>query len=307
MSLKQIHKSFVSGRFSLILSIFVFIGLRLFLTNDWCSGVLWTVIAVQMITALFLLYLTQTFVIIRQRTFLPAFFYLLFVGTNPLFFYEMQGSIVALIVTFCLFFLLQTYAEPQSQRNALRISLFLTINSFFWTPLLLFFPLFWLGMGQMRSLNFRTFFASVIGFCVVYLFLFTWSLYKNDLTIFLHLLPKAEDCWEIHSYVFNLQEWIIIGFLAILYSLSGLKIFTSAVAEKLRTITILGYLYVFAFVVFVLFILQSEWETRWALILFLPLSILVAHFFTLAHKKSIIRLFIFTIIFFLGMLIIYNL
>jgi len=303
MKLTQIHKSFVSGRFSLFLTLLIFIGLRIYVTNDWSSGALWIVMALQVTIALFLLYLTQAFVIIRQRTFLPAFFYLLFMGTNPLFFYDIRGSVVALIVTFCLFILLQTYQEPKSQKKSLNISLLLTLGSFYWPPLLLLFPLFWFGMYRLKSLNVRVFFASLVGFFVVYLFIYTWSFYKNDTNLFLNSLPDLDAFWTIHPYSFSLKEWVISGFLAFLFIITGLRIFMTGMAEKIRTMTILSYLYAFTFIVFVLLLVQSEWRKEWVLILFVPFSFLVAHFFTLSHRKPAICFFIFTILFFVGIFV----
>jgi hypothetical protein len=269
--------------------------------DNWLSVPLWSATIIQIIIAFSLLYLTQTFVIIRQRTLLPAFFYLLFTGTEPLFFQDTRGSIAALIIVFCLFFLFATYQKPESQIHAFNISLLLTSGSFIWPPLLFFFPLFWYGMYRFRSLNIRTFFAGLMGFIMIYLFIFTWSILKNDLNIFLNSFPGIHNLWNIHLVDFSLKEWIISGFIAVLFILSGVKIFMSGIAEKVRAMTTLGYLYVFSILIFTSFLFQSKWEKEWILILYIPVSFLIAHFFTLSYKNGTIGLFFFTIAFFIGM------
>jgi hypothetical protein len=287
----------------LFLSIVLFITLRLIGSDNWLSGTLWIVTIIQIGIALSLLYLTQTFVIIRQRTLLPAFFYLLLAGTDPSFFYDMTGSVSALLIVFCLFFLFGTYQNPHSQSSAFNISLLLTLGSFYWFPLLFFFPLLWYGMYRFRSFNLRTFFASLMGFILIYLFIFTWSIFKNDLQIFLDSLPRFKNLGsfrDIQLLTYNLKEWIIIGFIVFLVILSGLKIFMSGIAEKIRTMITLSYLYVFLLVTFVVSLFQSGGEKDWILILYVPLSFLIAHFFSLSYKKWVSWLFLFTIIFFLG-------
>ncbi|MDR0681512.1 MAG: DUF6427 family protein [Dysgonamonadaceae bacterium] len=300
MDIKKIHKSFVSNRFPLILSIIVFIVLRLLGNENRTSATLWGITIIQIIIAISLLYLNTTFVIIRQRTLLPAFFYLLFTGTEPLLFYDIKGSISALIIVFCLFFLFATYQKTESQAYIFNISILLTLGSFLWTPLLFFFPLFWYGMYRFRSLNIRTLFAGIIGFFMIYLFIFTWSILKNDLSIFLDSFPDFNNSWNIYLFKFNLKEWIIAGFITILFIFSGAKIFMSGVAEKVRAMATLSYLYFFAFLIFIFFLFQNNGEKGWILILYIPVSFLISHFFTLSYKNWTIWLFFFTIIFFLG-------
>jgi hypothetical protein len=300
MNIKKIYKSFITGRFPLIATIIIFIALR-FLNENWTSATLWAITIIQIIIAIFLFYLNTTFVIIRQRTLLPAFFYLLLIGTDPSFFYDIEGSFSALIIVFCLFFLFATYQKPESQACAFNISILLTTGSFVWSSLLFFFPLFWYGMYRFRSLNFRTFFAGVTGFLMIYLFIFTWSIFKNDLNIFLDSFPNLDNLWDVHLFNFNPKEWIITGFIAFLFILSGVKIFMSGVAEKVRAMTALGYLCVFALLIFIFALLQNNWEKAWTPIFYVPVSFLISHFFTLSHKNRTIWLFFFTILFFLGM------
>ena len=295
MDIQKIHKGFIFNRFSLILTLLAFIAIRLMENPDKWSMNFWLIIVIQIGIALFLLYLTQAFVIIRQRTLLPAFFYLLFVGTNSAFFYDLRGSVSTLIIVLCLFLFLCTYQNSHAQGTAFNISFLLTLGSFYWQPLLLFFPFFWYGMFRFRSLNFRTFFASLVGFIVIYWLLFVWSIYKDDLNIFLNQLPDFRAFYPIQTPVFTLREWISIGFSLFLYFLAIYKIFMSGISEKIRAVTTLGSLSVFTVYLFLLLFLQSSDKFEWALIIYLPLSFLFAHLFTLSTKKITSWLFFITI------------
>ena len=302
MNFKQVHKNFVTGRAPLVVAVILFILFRFIGTNG-DGVVVWSTAAIQLATAFLLLYLTQTFVIIRNRTFLPAFFYLLFTGTIPNVFGNLVGSVSAVCVLLCVFFLFSSYLQERSQAHALNIALLLTLGSFLWTPLLYFGPLFLYGMYQLRSLNFRSFFAGLIGFLVIYLFIFTWSFHKEDLSIFFRLFPDWQVFIQIHSLKFNLWEYLVLGFLIGLFFLSGGGIFASSISEKVKTIMALRFLYTACFLVFILFLLQSEWKREWYSILCAPLSLLISHLFTLTNKKIIRWLMLATILFFLGIFI----
>ncbi|GHS96596.1 hypothetical protein FACS189421_01930 [Bacteroidia bacterium] len=298
MDLRKIHKYFVSYRFPLILTILVFIVLRLPGNGDWLSISLWGSTLLQLVIALFLLYLTQIFGIIRQKTLLPAFFYVLLAGANPLFAYDLTGSVSALTIALCFLFLFNSYQNPLSQGNALNISLLLTLCSFYWFPILLFFPLFWYGMYQFRCLNIKTFLASLTGFLLIYLFLFTWSVYKGDPEFFLKMLPDFKTIGTIQIFSFGLKAWIMNGLILLLFILSGIKIYMAGVSEKVQAVTTLSYLFVFTLVVYVLYLIQNQWKQEWLLILYMPISLLISHYFTLSNKLWTIRLFLLTVILF---------
>jgi hypothetical protein len=301
MNIRRLHKTLVTERYPLLITIVMFIVIRLLWNDDRDDLFLWITALVQIVIAFFLLYLTQTFALIRSRTLLPAFFFLLLSGTGNIFYFGLQGSLVALGILFCFSLLFKSYHNPQSQILAFNISLILTLAHFLWEPVLLFFPLFWYGMYRFRSLNFRTFFACIVGFLVIYLFLFAWSIYQDDIDFFLNVLPNLGTWLHIHPFQFVLREFIIIAFLLFLFILSGTKIFLSDISEKIKTIEYLRYLFTFALITFAFLVLQSEWKKECILILYLPLSLLFAHFFTLARRKISIWLLLLSIVFFIAM------
>ncbi len=302
MSVRSIQKSLIEGRFTVFVSILIFLVLRFAITPDrWNDEKIWGTTLVQIGVSLVLLQINHVFTVIRSRTFLPVLFYLLFTGTNPSLYSELTGSIVAFCVVLCLIFLFASYQEPQSQIQSLNVSLVLTLGSFLWSPVLLFFPLFWYGFYRFRSFNARVFFAGLTGIFIIYLFVFAWSLYRNDWTVFLSRLPHWNEMWISGIPSLCQKEWIIAGFLFILYVVSGTNLFLSGISEKIRTVSFLSYLYIIVFVGFVFLLLQSEWKETWALIVYAPLSFVLAHFFTLSTKKITAYLLIVCMLFFLGM------
>jgi hypothetical protein len=303
MDIRKIHRNFVTQRFPLAVAFLLFIALRIPWLNEGNRLEFWGSMLFQAGIAVFLLYLTQTHGVIRQKTLLPAFFYLLLVGTHPLFFHDLRGSVSAFLVALCLLFLFDTYHRPQSQRQALNMAIFLTVGSFYWNPLFFFFPLFWYGMYRFRSLNLKTFFAGFIGITTVYLCVFAWSVYQSDWTIWVQVVSGWSALLDFRLFSLTVEGWVITAFLVLLFILSGIRIFMAGISEKVQTVNLLSYLYVLTGVLFVFFLIQDQWGKEWLLILCVPLSLLLAYYFTLSSRKGEMWLFLFTIAFFLLMFV----
>ena len=300
MIIRTIHKNFIHHRFPLIMTLFIFIALRMPWMNEGEALEFWGSMFIQIVIALFLLYFTQKYAIIRQKTYLPAFFYLLLAGTNPLFFYDLRASVSGLLLLFCFCFLFDTYQNPLSQRKALNFSILLTLGSFYWPPLLLFFPLFWYEMLQIKSLNFKSFCASLIGVAVVGLFLLAWVIYQNDWAVFTQILSDWNTLWNFRfSPAMRIDELLMHLFLGILFILSAIKILTTGISEKTQTKIFLGYLSLLIVIIFIFFFIQNQWEKEWLLILYVPLSMVLARYFTLSNRAFVTWLFLFTMVFFL--------
>lgn len=301
MDIRRIRRAFIAN-WCTVFSILTLISLRLLEGKNLYSVLWWSSAFIQIVIALLLFPLSQTYGIIRRKSLLPTFFYLLFVGTNPLLFNNLSGSILTILIITCLFFLFATYQNLLPQLYAFNIAILITIGSLYWFPLLLFFPLFWYGMYLLKSLNHKSFFAYFLGIFVVYLFLWTLNVFlgvDNDLSVFLKNVFIYKDLQIVHMFSFELQEWIIYGFLIIFLFLSGLKVFSSDISEKTRTIIILRYLWVLSCILFVLSFMLNQWKSEWLLILYIPVSLLVAYFFTFSKSKFVLWLLLIVIIGFL--------
>ncbi|GHT85206.1 hypothetical protein FACS189420_6840 [Bacteroidia bacterium] len=304
MSIDKIHKAFVSGKAVFFIILLGFIASRLYDANgDWDNPSLWGGTIIQIGIALLLLQLNHVFTIIRSRTLLPALFYLTFTACSLPFTSDLTGSIAALCVVLSCFFLFHAYQEPESQIYALNMGILLTLGSLLWPQLLFFFPVFWYGFYHFRSLNFRVFLASITGIMAVYLFILAWSVYAEDWGVFLSFLPDFHELFSVQKPDFTLPEWIILCFTLLVYIFAGFNLFVSDLSEKIRTVSILRYLYFSSFIIFAPFLLQSENKSHWTLIIFIPVALLFSHFFTLSNKKLVKYGMLICFFFFWGMYI----
>jgi hypothetical protein len=285
MRIDKIHKAFVSNGVVCIACILVSLAFRI--RSDWAHVDLWVSTLIQLIIALCLLNLNHVFSIIRRRTLLPALFYFLLAGCNPIFDLDWKSSTIALVMMGNYYFLFATYQRPDLRLNALNISLLLALGSFLRPSLLLFFPLFWFGFYWFRSFNWRVFLASLVGIVIVYQFIFAWCIYQGEWESFFSFLPKPKEIFFINKPDFSLYEWISLGIIGIVYIFSGIHLFMSGISEKIRTVSILKYLYVFSFFLFFMALVQSEYRSFWELIAYISMALVSAHYFTQANRLSV--------------------
>jgi len=297
MNIKKTHQAFVSNWIILAVCICAFLAFRLH--SNWVNIEFFASTLIQVGIALFLLQFNNIFVIIHRRTLLPALFYIILVGSSPIFNLEWKANLAALLIVLNYVFLFQTYQKPDSQLNAFNISLILALGSFLQPQLLLFFLLFWIGFYWFYSFNLRVFLASLTGVVVVFLFIFAWCIYQDDWKIgwkeFLTFLPKSEDGFLVREINITNYKWINLGIILLTYIFAGFNLFVASISEKIRTVSFLKFLYISSFFIFAMSFVQSKYQSFWELTVYISIALILAHYFTLTNKtyvKVIMLLFL---------------
>lgn len=117
---------------------------------------------------------------INTRTFIHTFLYLLISA----FWIEMHGNYIGYFAALCVFLSIYLYFSMYGNNKATEASflgtMFLSISVFILPQYIIFLPLVWIGFYQIRSLSFRTFFASVFGFIVPWIFIFLFFYLQTD-------------------------------------------------------------------------------------------------------------------------------
>ncbi|MDR1718607.1 MAG: hypothetical protein LBR67_00595 [Dysgonamonadaceae bacterium] len=302
MNISKIHSVFASGCRELIVTILFIVVMRLLTGVELVDDpVFWFVLALQIGIALFLLQFSNNYLIIREKTMLPAVFYLLLTGIDSTSYLNPEATAISLCCLICLHLLFRSYQNPDSQKDALNISLLLTLCSLMWQQALFFFPLVWYGFYRLRCLNYKTFFATIIGVLTVYLFIFTWMVYIDRPMDFLNFLPQKQDLLMLQPLLLTSREWALCFYFVIMFFVSGFSLYIINHTEKVRTSTFLHYLYFLSVVVFVLLMLQSKSKTNWAMALYVPMSLLLAYCYTLSRRKIVGWILILNFVFFLGL------
>ena len=131
------------------------------------------------ITTYLLIELNTTFALIRTRTELPSALFLFFYSAS-LFLHPYQHTCwVQLLIVFMLFSLFNSYESKYAPSHIFHAFLFLGIGSMIVPNLLWLIPLCFISMVSLRSLNARSFCASIIGFTLPYWIILGYRLFLN--------------------------------------------------------------------------------------------------------------------------------
>ena len=228
--------------------------------------------------------------LIREKTLLPAFFYILLISTNLDFLPLKSTSFGVFFLILAIYYLFITYRNPGCQLNIFKASLVLALGSLLWTYILWFIPFLWYGMYKFRSLNLRTFLSSLLGIVVVLWFLFNYSLWRHDFSFFsvFDAIFKLRPL-SISGNVFI--DWLTIGTTMGLTLLSSVNIMAHEYEDNSRTRQFLSFLIVLAFSSFALYFLYEQSSEEFLQIACFPASILISHFFTIVRNKYTFWLF----------------
>jgi hypothetical protein len=232
--------------------------------------------------------------IIREKTLLPFFLYLLLVSSNPDFFPLNAASPGVFFLIPAFYQLLASYREAGSTRNAFNAAFLIGLGSLFWARILWFLPLFWGGMYQFKAMSLRTFLASLTGVGVVYWFLVGWCVWTSDYAAlprpFAALprpsLPAADALGGLQT-----ADWLYVLYALFLCSIAIVNIRLHEQEDSLRARRFLSFLSLFFVASFALFLFYRQSAGEFLSVACMPASILLSHFFTVKAGKKKRRLY----------------
>ena len=234
-------------------------------------------------------------VLIREKTLLPFLFYVLF----PL----KSTSLGVFCLILAIYQLFTSYHDPEAKSNAYNAALLIGVGSLLWVHILWFLPLFWMGMYNFRTLNIRTFLASLLGIGTIYWFLLGWCVWFRDFTPFTIPFAALFKIRFLISQELGLLDWIGILWMALLTTVSAINIITHEFEDVLRTRQFLSFLIAMSVWAFALYLLYEQVSEEFLETACIPASILIADFFTVMRGKVIFWTFYSTIVLYITLLV----
>lgn len=256
-------------------------GLSVFFEDEFVLSFIVSYVCVLALS--FCLYqLNSSYALIRVRTYLvfPLVLFLLSLFYDLAFLIPQYVSL--LLIFFSVYILFSMYQKSKISGSSFVIGFFLGLASLFDLGSLFFLPVFLLGLRMMRVFSMRSFLAFCLGLFSVYWVLLACVFLFNDLDRFLISFldfnfttvfkPSSLDL----AYLLNLIFILILGFvLFFAYQSNSFK-------DKIRIRTNIMFLYVvFSYAYLLSFIFLSV-QSLGLLVLLTSLSMLLAHFVSLA-------------------------
>lgn len=234
--------------------------------------------------------------LIREKTLLPFVFYVLLISTNPDFLPLKSTSVGVFCLVLAIYQLFISYHDPEAVSKAYNSALILGIGSLLWVHILWFVPMLWWGMFNFRTWNIRTFAASLLGLCTVYWFVLGWCVWQQDYTLFTVPFPTLFKIRFLMIRGAGHADWMGIIAIVVLTLAAAVNIMTHEYEDNLRTRQFLYFLIALTIWTFGLFFLYEQSSEELLEMVCMPVSILLAHFFTVWRGKYTFWLFHFTVL-----------
>lgn len=179
------------------------------------------------INALLLSRLNMKFIVLKSRTYLPAFIFLLVVSSYlPL--QQLNPAVFAsLFMLFAIEAILGTFKREGLAYEYFLASFLISMGSLFYARGAFLMLIIWIGLSLFRNIRWREWVYTLIGFLIPYLFLFSWyyvtgqELYPRWQEMTMNFLPD-------HDFShFNRYYILFYAYLALLILLASRKMIGS--------------------------------------------------------------------------------
>ncbi len=241
--------------------------------------------ALHVLASILLINLNNVFTIIRIRTSLQSFFYLLLAAALPSLYGVIPGLLAGLCFLTAIYLLFGSYRQEKSSGALFNSFAFAGIASLFVPQSLLLIPLLWIGASSFQSLNLKSLFASLLGFALPWWMLLSYAVLTETTQEFFSQLFDETVLFRPLGYGFDPWMVLPLGLLFLLFAASTLHCFLSEYEDKIRTRSYLHFLMLFGIYLFVGICLQPYLLTAFSSLLLMVVSLLAAHLFALTSSR----------------------
>lgn len=254
-----------------------------------------------------LIEMNTAFALIRTRTAFPPAMFMLFFAACPFLYHFSSQTWVSLLFLASLCNLFQSYESRYASTPIFHAFLCLSIGSLLMPHILYFVPLFYGLMGSLRSFNWRTFFAGLMGLCVPYLLLLCYHLYVTH-TPEVTYAPLVEMIrfMPIDYSSLTLPQIISWAVIVVITAVSSVQSFTHTYQDKVQTRILLRSLITVGGGILLLTALQPQHLNTLLPILLITGSITSGHLLALTFNRFT-RIFLPVLLSLWGLLFLFNL
>ena len=235
--------------------------------------------------------INNRFTIIRTRTFLPLFTFMLLMASWNETHIANSSHLTLTLIIFALFFFFSMLRNRNATEEAFMGSFLISVSSLFINPFIFLIPICWIGFIVFQSFSLRTFLASIFGT------LAPWILFLAGKYLFIGSFDLSHIFSITPNLIFNfstlsLPVLIYSGVFLFFIVVSIVGVFSLSNGDAIHTRNKLNFMIMLlVFLILLALIFRNQFA------LFLPLialifSLLFSHPFTLKHNNFYGILFI---------------
>lgn len=234
----------------------------------------------------FLIYLNNTYLLIRRRASVQTSIYLLFISACPLLHASYPAGIAAFMLLLAMHNLFKCYQYQHTVGYVLNSFVFLGLGSLIIPQYTFFALVFLIGVSSICGLGIKNFLAAILGWSIPYLFLVTYAYYTNQMHLFCQPFIELTTFQSFNIENLYNRQWVTPLYFFIVFLVTGINTLVNKNKDKLSTRVYLRFIILLIFSIFIYIFLQPMHAIGLFTFLLAGISIVAAHFFVLTNGKA---------------------
>lgn len=223
--------------------------------------------------------------LIRERNYLPFLIYLALISASVDFIPINVASLGVFFLIVSLYELFTSYHYPNRVGKAFNASFLIGAGSLFWIHIVWLLPLFWYGMYRFRSFSLKSMVASLLGIMTVYWLLLGWCVWVKDFTLLALPLESLTKFGFFSFQISSLSHLIVPVVLLVLSVAAIINLVSTEYEDSIVTREFMWFLVKLFFFSLALYVLYGMEQEEFLQLSYVPASLLIARFVTVAHGK----------------------
>ena len=163
------------------------------------------------ISAWVLFKINEHFSLTSVKSRLPFMFFLIFLLGTPQLHLISEGTVASITFPIMIYMLFSAYMKEISSIQSFAIGAIMSVAAMFWINIVLYFPIFIIGLVIMRSFSFKSFIAMILGLLTLFWIRFTIEFTTDNLDSFYLYLSQILDFKTTSIFTLSIPEKVIIG------------------------------------------------------------------------------------------------
>jgi hypothetical protein len=231
-------------------------------------------------------------ILISNRTFLPAFFYIFITGSIVLTHTFSPVLLGGFFIFYAIDFLFRTYRIDYALNEIYMSGFLIAIASFFWAPFVYFLILLFISLIIMRTFIIREWIIALLGFLTPLFFMFViyyvFIPEQDSLNLFYFVISEL----TVPENIIRLEipYYLFFGFLFLLIIVTSIKIIGNYQSKKIKTRKYFEINWWYFFVAILLFAVLKRSSLDMIYLVALPVSFLLTEFFYSVRSKTVLNI-----------------
>ncbi len=240
---------------------------------------------VMLFTGFYLLQINSKHIIIKQRTYLPTFLYLVLISSFITLHQINPAVFASLLFVFVFDHVLSVYHKENVLDNLFRAGFYIAIASLFYAPAILYFIALLLSIISIRSFNLREWFAAFFGLITPWFFYFFYHYFFNSDLLAVYRTLKLNLFTEVNNDSNGVLLYIFYAYGILLFIISGFFLVNTLPTQKISVRKFHGAFFWFNLVSIAIIILIPSVSIEIVYIAIIPVIFQLTHYFAISNRK----------------------